>query len=434
MNGLLMFASKLGSQKHLVAIRDSFATIMPLIIAGAMAVMLNNFWVVFQPFGLKENFLPPFIVDLNGRVYWGTFAMMTLLIVIMIGYNLAKSYDGNPILTGLVCLGTYISMTPQVFNEGWGALAAAYTNASALFVGLITAIVAAEIFIRLSKNEKIQIKMPEGVPPAVARSFSALIPGIVTLYVVVGAASGIESIYASISGEALNIFEMVNKFVALPLRNVADTLPAALLVAFFNHFLWVFGLHGTNILEGITHPIFTPLLERNVAAYAAGEVIPHIVTKQFFDTYIYLGGSGATLGLLIAIFIMSKSKAKRSIAKLSIGPGVFNINEPVVFGMPIVLNPILAIPFILNPLILTVISYFAISIGFAGRTIALGVWSMPPVLSAIMTTDKPFQSAILQIINIAISILVYIPFVALSDRAEIAKEKEEAENAKAVAN
>lgn len=414
---LIAFAGRIGAQRHLVAIRDAFGTIIPLIFAGSLAVLLNNIHVMF---GLKESFLPQFIRSFNGNVYWGSFAMINLLVVIMIGYNLGKSYDANAILTALVSLGSFIAITPQVFNDAWGAIGNAYTSAVSLFVGILIAILTSEVFIRLSRNQRLVIRMPEGVPPAVSRSFAALLPGVITMYAVVAVVGGIEAVWnmALHTESAMTIFDIINQLVAAPLQGLADSLPAALLVAFFNHLMWAFSLHGSNILEGVMQPVYFPLLEANIRAFAEGAAIPHIVTKQMFDIYVYMGGSGITLGLLIAIFISSKNEAKRTVAKLSIGPGIFNINEPVIFGMPIVLNPILAIPFILAPLITTVTTYFALSLNLAGRTIAFIPWSTPPIVSALIGTDKPIGAIILQLINLAISILIYIPFIKLSDRAE----------------
>lgn len=419
---LLMFAAKVGAQRHLVAIRDAFATTIPLVFAGSLAVLLNNVHVMF---GLKESFFPQFIRNFNGNVYWGSFVMIGLLVVILIGYNLGNYYDTNPILTGLVSFGSYIAITPQVFNEAWGAIGTNYTSAVSLFVGILVSILAAEIFVRLSNNKKLVIKMPDGVPPAVSKSFAALIPGVVTIYAIVILVGAVEGLYNTLLKPevAMTIFDIINELVAAPVRGLADTLPAALVVALFNHLLWAFSLHGSNIMEGIMQPVYFPLLEANIEAFAAGLPIPHIVTKQMFDIYVYMGGSGLTLGLLIAIFLSSKDEAKRAVAKLSLGPGIFNINEPVIFGIPIVLNPILAIPFILAPLVTTVTTYLALSLNLAGRTIAFIPWSTPPIVSALIGTDKPIGAIILQIVNLAISVLIYLPFVKLSDRAAM-KEQE----------
>ncbi len=423
MDNFMNTMGRIGSQKHLVAIRDSFAMAMPIIIAGSLSVLLNNVHVLF---GMESTFLPAWLQTFNGNVWWGSIAMLTLFIVVLIGYNLGKAYNLNPISTAVVSLSSYLCIVPQVSGAGnWGNISWAYTQASSLFVGMLIAIVASEIFIKLSGINKLTIKMPDGVPPAVARSFASLIPGVITLYAVVAFVYLFELAFnATIFAgqDPMNIFHIVDAIVASPVRNVADTLWAALVYVFFVHFLWFFGLHGTNILEGIVQPIFLPLLEANIQAFSNGQAIPHIVTKQFFDTYVFMGGAGTTLGLVIAIFLASKNKARRAVATIGAPAVAFNINEPIIFGLPIVLNPLLFVPFILVPMVLTTVSYFAVSMGLAGHTIAMGIWSMPPILSAFLTTDKPLMSALLQIINICISVAIYIPFVVAIDKIDAKKE------------
>lgn len=424
---LITFAGKVGAQRHLSAIRDSFAMIMPILIAGSL-VTLANVLLKLEPVQSIE-FLKPlnnFLISINGNVWWGTFDMMALFIVVILGYNLAKSYDVNPPVASIIALSSYLTIVPQTPDGGtWGSISRSYTNATALFVGMIITVISVEIFVKLSSKDKLVIKMPEGVPPAVSKSFAALIPGVIAIMATAILVLGFEMAFASImSVEHMSIFAIITKWVSTPLSKLADTLPAALSITFLSHFLWIFGIHGVNALEGIIQPALMPLLQANIDAFAQGAQIPHIVTKQMFDTYVYMGGCGTTLGLLIAIFISSKNEAKRSVAKLSIAPGIFNINEPVMFGIPIVLNPILAIPFLITPLVLTTITYFALWAGLAGRIIAVAPWFTPPILSAVITTNMPLESAILQVINLVISVLIYMPFVLMSDKQEEIAMKE----------
>lgn len=437
----LMFASKVGAQRHLNVLRDSFAMLMPLIMAGSFATMLSSLIRLIGTLAKIEDIgsIPffNFIISINGNVWWGTFDMITIFVVVLIGYNLGKSYDANPAITAVIAISTYLCIVPQVppgEGAGWGSINRNYTNAMGLFVGIFVAMLAIEIFAKLFKNKALIIKMPEAVPPAIARSFAALLPGAIAIIGTSAIVYTIEKLFGLILKPEvpMSIFDLVTKFVSAPITNVSGTLGAALGVTFMQHFLWIFGLHGSNILEGIMQPVYMPALTQNIEAFANGQPVVNIVTKQMFDTYINMGGSGTTLGLLIAIFISSKSAAKRSIATLSFPPGIFNINEPVLFGMPIVLNPILAIPFIVTPLVLTTLTYLMLQFNIAGRTIAIAPWFTPPIISAIITTDKPIQSAILQIVNMAISVLIYLPFVALSDKAEI-QEEEKAKKAKQVA-
>jgi cellobiose PTS system EIIC component len=207
------------------------------------------------------------------------------------------------------------------------------------------------------------------------------------------------------------IFTIIQK----PLLGLASSLGAALLVVFLLHLLWFFGLHGANILLPITTALFLPLMSANVNAFAAGQPAPNIITSSFFDTFVYMGGAGTAICLLAAIFLVGKREDNKAKAKLGLAPSIFNINEPVLFGMPLVLNPIYVIPFILTPLVLTIVSYAAIAAHIVPKTIALVVWTMPPIISGFLATGS-VMGIVLQLVNLAIGIIIYIPFVMLSEK------------------
>lgn len=399
-------AGRIGSQRHLVAIRDGFVTIMPLILIGSLAVLFNNFpipgWADFMKgiFGEQWN-------SFGGTLWNGTFAIMSLLVVFTISYHLAKSYDKDGLIAGVVSFGSLL-MLYAGSTKDW-ALPFGYLGAQGLFVSLFVALVATEIFVKLMGNKRLVIKMPDTVPPAVGRSFAALLPSFI-VFIIFGAlklvlnAVGIPDIHQF-------IFELIQK----PLLGLASSLPAALLVVFLVHLLWFFGLHGTNILLPITTALFLPLMEANVKAFQAGQAAQNIVTSSFFDTFVYMGGAGTSICLLIAILIVGRREENRVKAKLGVGMAAFNINEPVLFGVPLVLNPIYLIPFILLPVILTVISYSAIAIGLVPKTIAIVHWTMPPFVSGFLATGS-IMGVLLQIVNIAIGIIIYIPFVLAAEK------------------
>jgi PTS system cellobiose-specific IIC component len=272
-------------------------------------------------------------------------------------------------------------------------------------------------------NKRLVIKMPDGVPPAVGRSFAALLPSLIVLVIfgflkIALVAIGIPDIHQF-------IFELIQK----PLIGLASSLPAALLVVFLVHLLWFFGLHGTNILLPITSALFLPLMEANVKAFQAGQAAEHIVTSSFFDTFVYMGGAGTSICLLIAILIVGKREDNKAKAKLGIAPAAFNINEPVLFGMPLVLNPIYVIPFILLPVVLTITSYAAIAIGLVPKTVAIVHWTMPPIISGFLATGS-VMGIVLQLINIAIGIIVYMPFVLVAEKH--AREMEYSNNSSTI--
>jgi len=309
---------------------------------------------------------------------------------------------------------------PQVNPDGvWGNIHWGYTNAMGMFIAIIVALLSTELFVRLSRASFLVIKMPDGVPPAVSRSFAALLPGMITLAVASLA-------MMAFSAAGTNIFAVIVKYVSTPLTNVADSLGSALLIVFMTHFLWFFGLHGSNIIGGVVEPVLLPLLTKNMELVDSGisqySDQLHIVTKPFLDAFVYLGGAGTTLALLIAILAVSKKKQLREIGKLGAGPGLFNINEPVIFGLPLVLNPVFFVPFLLTPLVLTVISYTAISLGIVPHTIALIPWTTPPIIGGFLATGS-WQGAVLAAINLAVAIGIYLPFVYLADRADDKREQ-----------
>lgn len=400
------FAGKIGSQRHLVAIRDGFVAIMPLILVGSLAVLFNNFpipgWGDFMKgiFGEKWN-------SFGGTLWNGTFAIMSLLVVFTISYNLAKSYEKDGLTAGVVSFGSLLMLYAGSAKD-W-ALPYGYLGAQGLFVALFVSLVATELFVKLMGNKRLVIKMPDGVPPAVGRSFAALLPSLIVL-----AIFGALKILLDLVGIP-DIHQFIFKLIQEPLLGLASSLPAALLVVFLVHLLWFFGLHGTNILLPITSALFLPLMEANVKAFQAGQAAENIVTSSFFDTFVYMGGAGSSICLLIAILIIGKRQENKAKAKLGIAPAAFNINEPVLFGMPLVLNPIYAIPFIFLPVLLTIISYGAIAIGLVPKTIAIVHWTMLPIISGFLATGS-VMGIILQLVNICIGILVYMPFVIVAEK------------------
>lgn len=411
-------AGKIGSQRHLVAIRDGFATIFPLITVGAIAVLINNF-----PIPAYQNFMIHLFgkqwTSFGGNLWNGTFAIMSLLIVITISYNLAKQYDSDGIAAAMVSFGSLIMLYTSSAKD-W-ALPFAYMGAQGLFVAIFVALIATEIFVRLLGNPKLIIKMPDSVPPAVARSFAALFPSMIT-FAIFGAfkcitvAAGVPDIHAAIFST-----------IQAPLMGLSDTLGSALLVVFLVHLLWFFGLHGSNILLPITSALYIPAINDNIKALQTHAAAPHVVTSSFFDAFVYLGGAGSSICLLIAIFIVAKRIENRNMAKLGIAPAFFNINEPVLFGVPLVLNPTYFIPFILAPLVMTLISYFAIAVGIVPRTIAMMPWTTPPIIGGALVTAS-WRGALLAIINIIVGVIIYIPFVAISEKQQKKLEIEKSAN------
>lgn len=419
------YAAKMGAQRHLVAVRDAFVAMIPLTIIGSLATLINNAPIKALSNFLADNTFGQQIKSLNGDIWFGTLAIMALLLVIGVAYNLAKSYEENGLQSAMIATSIFILLIPQVAKiaidgqpavEGWGFIGVAYLGTGALFTAIIIGILSTEVFIRLGKLKQLVVKMPEGVPPAVSRSFAKLIPGMLT--VVIFAVAGL-LIRLAADGQFLT--DLINKYLGIPLSNITDTLPSAILISFFIHGLWFVGLHGANIALPFTGTMLTNLGAQNAEMIQNGAPLDqlHVLAGPFFDAFVFMGGSGVIIGLLIAIAIAGKRR--RDMLALGLAPSIFNISEPVIFGLPIVLNPIFGIPFVIAPIVTTIISYLSISFGLVHPIImATMPWTTPPILGGFMATGH-WSGAVLCIVNIAVSILIYLPFVAMAEKMDARK-------------
>lgn len=407
-NKFVPLASKLGSQRHLIAIRDAFISIMPLAIIGSLAILINNF-----PIMEYQNFMASLFgaewTSFSNYIYSGSFAIISLLIVFSISYNLADSYDTDPLLAALISFSAFIITIIQSGKEGF-TIPFQWLDASGLLVAILVAILATEIYVNMMNIMKIKKKKEEGtMSPILNRYFFALIPTIMIFLIF----SLMRIVFASFGIK--NIIEEIYRLIQLPLMGLANNLGTALVIVFIGHFFWFLGLHGTNILEPVIQALYLPALQENIQAVNNNLAVPNIFTKPFFDSFVYMGGSGTTISLLIVIYLFSNSKRKRDLMKLSSTQSVFNINEPILYGLPIVMSPLYLIPFILTPLILTLSSYFAILSGLVPKTIAMVPWGTPPIISGFLITGS-ITGSLLQIFNIFIGILIYFPFVKIAER------------------
>jgi PTS system cellobiose-specific IIC component len=289
-------------------------------------------------------------------------------------------------------------------------LAKQFSDTKSLFLGMFIAILSVEIYSRLERVNGLRIKMPESVPPNVSASFSALIPAIITVVLV--ATFGF--VFHRVTG--MYLYDAVYQVIQRPLESVMQSLPGILLLMFVAQLFWVIGIHGNQMIKPIREPLLLGAIMVNMTAFEQGHEVPNIITMPFWDVYMSIGGSGCTIGLLLAVMIATRRKEMREIAKLSLGPSFFNINEPVIFGMPIMLNPILAIPFIITPLITGTIGYFATSLGFAGRAVVMVPWTTPPIINAWLSTAGSMGAVFTQIGCIVVAVLIYLPFVKVAAR------------------
>lgn len=443
-------SGRIGSQRHLGAIRDAFIAAMPITMAGSIAVLLNVFLrdvpVNLGWDGFASAMAP--IVEINGYVYGGTIAVMAMFFAFSLGSNLAESYGVNSLAGGLISFASFIAVIPQTLNfttdltgvdsttlsalsnfglsvtsstdaaslttSGSGVLGLSYLGATGLFSALIIGMISTMIYSFLM-NKNITIKMPDTVPPAVTKAFAAIIPGTVAIYVsaIIG--------YLAYIVTGLPLTDLISQYIQQPLMGLSQGLGSVIFLTFLVQLFWFFGLHGHNVLAPIMDGVYGAALNENTAVYEATRDIAQLPwdwTRGSFDAYAQMGGSGATLALIIGILWMSKREDHRTIAKLSAPMGIFNINEPVVFGMPIVLNPQFAIPWLITPPILATIAYLATSWGLVPPVFLAVPWITPPGLYAYLATGGSLAAGLLSIFNIVVAFFIYLPFVLMSNRVK----------------
>ncbi|MGE7113632.1 PTS sugar transporter subunit IIC [Lysinibacillus sp. NPDC047702] len=407
-------AARVGNQRHLVAIRDGFITIMPLTIVGSLAVLVNHLPIKFYQNALDAIWKHETWTQWGSNVWGATFGILSLLLAFTIAYNLAKSYDKDGLSAGVISFSSYLTF--GTFGEG--GLTGLTTGTGGIFIAIIIALLSTELFCKLTGNPKLLIKMPNGVPPAVSKSFAALLPAIITI--------GLIALVRTIISAGFDIPDIVGSFysaVQEPFMGLTNSWIAALLLAFIPTFLWTLGVHGANIIEPFMQTINLPAIEENVKAISAGEVAPYIVNKPFFDAFINMGGSGTTIALIIAIFLFArKNKQYNTVGSLSAAPGIFNINEPLLFGLPIVLNPVLFVPFILTPMVNVTIAFFATKWGFVPAATVSPPWTTPPIINGFLATQS-WQGAALSIVLIVVAVCIYLPFISMANR--MAKQNEQ---------
>lgn len=328
------------------------------------------------------------------------------------------------IFGGAIALVSFLMLTPFVVQPENGELVTGVIpldrlGAKGMFLGMMTAFLATEIYRRMVQKN-ITIKMPPGVPPAVAKSFTALIPALITLTFFLGVNILVTQAFNT------NMHDVIYKAIQAPLVGLGSGIILTLIAIFVIQILWFFGLHGQVIINSVMDPIWNTLMIENLEAYTAGEAVPHIISKPFIEIYtVGMGGTGMTLAVVFAILVFMKSKQMKQVGKLGLGPGIFNVNEPIIFGLPIVMNPIIIVPWILAPMIVTLVSYFAMSSGMVPPPTGVAVpWTVPFFINGIMATNS-IAGGLLQLVNMAIVFVIWFPFLKTMDRINVQKEKEE---------
>lgn len=399
--------AKLSEQKHLRAIRDGIVSTLPLIIVGSFFMIF-----AFPPIPKLADKMSPELVGKILIPFRLTMGLMALYASYGIGHSLARSYKLDGVSGGILAMAAFIMTTmPLTMEEVGFVLPMGNLGGSGMFVAILMAIFAVEIM-RFLQTKNIMIKMPEGVPDSVARSFEALIPAavVITIIWIVRVMLGFD-----IQAFIMNLFK--------PLVRAGNTLPGVLIPILLITLLWAAGIHGVSVVGSIARPIWMVLLDENMTALAEGaKVLPNIAPEPFFQWFIWIGGSGATLGLVL-LFLTSKSDYLKRLGRTSLLPGICNINEPIIFGAPIVLNPLLGIPFIIGPIVTGIITYAAMYFNIVARPSITPPWTLPAPIGAYLATNGDWKAVILVIINILITMAIYYPFFKAYEKQLLKEEQ-----------
>lgn len=409
------------SNKYLVAIKNAFEKYMPLIIIGAIAVLWTNV-IVNDQTGLGALWKPimnlSFLNPAFNAINFCTMGIIALGITFLVGYELAKNYKFSPSFCGFLSVVAWVSMlntTQTIVNVeketvSVSGLFSGVLGTDGLFTGMIIAIVTVELFRALYSIDWLKIKLPDQVPEGVARSFEYLLPAFVLLLIT----SMLSLVIQNVSGGYINdlIFNLIQK----PLTYVGGSLPGILCLTLISGLFWSVGLHGDNMIAGVIQPITLTLMLENTTAVEAGKAATNIVNWSFYRTFLATGGTGMVLGLTLAIFLVSKREDNRAIAKVAIIPNLFNIGEINMFGVPVVLNPFLIIPFILAPIVSITFGYIMTYIGFCPVMYVTMPWTMPPFLMGFLAAGGSIMAGITQLLAIALSVVIYIPFVKMYEK------------------
>lgn len=411
-------SQKMASEVHLRSLRDSFIITVPFLVLAGLFIMVN--YVFLDPNGMMGKWFSSEALlvarGIGDRILNGTMSILALMLVVLIAWSIAsKRKFAAPTIPAMVSLAAFLVLmplevvltpvngtTPVAVS---GAISLGLTNAGGVFMAILTAIVATDLFLWIAKTRWLQIRMGDEVPPMVTQSFQSMFSIILVVLAFALVATGVKA------ATGKEVHEIIQALIQAPLVHLTTNLPGFLVLTTLTNFLFSLGIHPSGIINPILEPPLLVAMQENMAAFARGDIPPHIIVLPFRDLYGHMGGTGTTLALLLAIFLRSKVSSHQKLGRTVPAPGLFNINEPVIFGFPVLYNPLIMIPFIIYPQINFVIAYFATQWGMVSKIVAFVPWSVPPLLSGWLGSGGDFRNVILQIILLALGVAIYLPFL-----------------------
>lgn len=384
----------LSDHTELSAIRAGMVSVVPLTIIGGLFMVVS-----YLPVPGWGAIVAPWLTLLQIPVT-GTFGVLGVVVCLSIAYDLGVRFGQDALTSAVMAVTLFllIQIDPADLTVRTAGLGSQ---------GLFTAIIVAIVVVRTQRfftRRGIVVTMPESVPAIVSQSFLSLVPllALVIGFWLVRFVAGVD-------------IDRVVQATFSPLVFALNTLPGILVYAFLVSLLWSVGIHGDNALDAIVAPIFLQYLADNVAAMSAGQPLPYVTANGFFTTFVNVGGTGATLALAL-ILAMSGDPGLRKVGRVSLPTQVFQINEPIFFGLPIVLNPVFMVPYVLSALVLTAGSYMVMAWGLVHRPFVNVPWTTPPIIGHYLVTGGDWRAAVWGAISLAIAVLIYYPFAKAAER------------------
>ena len=387
----------LNENVYLSAIRAGMVSIVPLTIIGGLFMIF-----AYLPVPGWEERMKPYLPLLQVPVT-ATFGLLAVFACFAIAYDLGKRLKQEAIISASMATLVFLLISIDLKEQ---TLVMDNLSSKGLFTAILVALISVTVQ-KFFNDRNLVIKMPPSVPAVVYESFLSLVP-LVVLFVafwLIRFVAGVD-----INGAMQTAFS--------PLIRALNTLPGILGYAFLVTLLWSIGINGDNTMDAVVAPIFLQYLDANVKAMTAGQPLAYVTANGFFTTFVNVGGTGATIALAL-IMVNSRDPGFRKISRLSLPTQIFQINEPIFFGFPIVLNPIFMIPYILNALILTTTTYLLMDWGLIQKPFVNVPWTTPPIIGHYLVTGGDWRAAVWGVLSILLAMIVYYPFAKTAERQRV---------------
>jgi PTS system cellobiose-specific IIC component len=416
---VLPIASRLGQERWLVALRDAFISLMPITIAGSLAVLIKSLitaakvhlgWNTFA-FAMQP------LVSISDLVWRGTFSLYACFFALALGYQLAKNFEGNRLAAAIVSLSSFslsIANYAEIRLHGESVVVKnAFDISQFSTTGLFTAILFGSIGFLIyyaCYKARFMLHLSTNMPHAEQAAFDSLIPAMVAIFSV----GGINYLFQAVTHDYFGDWLLTT--IQMPLVKWGQGFGTVLLVTLLIQVFWFFGINGLGVLSPILDSIWLTAQNGNITAATSGKVPPYVWVRGSFDVFAWFGGAGGTLMLIVAILAFSKRSDYRTIAKIALAPGIFNIGEPILLGLPVVLNPVYLIPFLLTPVVNVAFSYWVSVMGLVNPVQVAVPSIMPPIIGPFLACNYDWRAIILSIVNMLIAFAIWSPFVIAADK------------------